>query len=109
MGRGGARANAGAKSKWNNSETTTIRVPAKLVDKILDYAKKLDSEEVLENGTNSKVINLSNISVRFNAGKPIIYLEEFLKSGYEILPERLSIQVEASIRKNLNTPSPKKV
>ena len=105
MGRGGARANAGAKSKWNNSETKTIRVPANLADKILDYAKKLDSEELLENGTNSKIVNLSNMSVRFYANKPIIYLEEFLKAGYEIVPKALSEAVKASMGKALDKKS----
>lgn len=99
MGRGGARLNAGAKSKWNNCETKTIRVPKNLADKILDYAQKLDREETIENETNSKIINLSNMSIRSHAEKPFIYLEEFLKVGYEIKPLPLSMRVRNSMNR----------
>lgn len=99
MGRGGARSNAGAKPKWNNGETKTIRVPKNLADKILEYARKLDNDEVIESGTSSKIINLSNMSIRSHGDKPFIYLEEFLKARYEIKPLPLSMRVRNSMNR----------
>ena len=109
MGRGGARLNAGAKPKWNNGETKTIRVPKNLADKILEYARKLDNNQVIEFGTSSKIINLSNMSIRFYDKKPFIYLEEFIKAEYEIRPKTLSVKTESSMDKNLSTKKSKGV
>lgn len=99
MGRGGARLNAGAKPKWNNGETKTIRVPKNLADKILDYARKLDADETIEFEINSKILNLSNMSIIIYNKKPSIYLEEFIKAGYEIKPLPLSETVRNSMKK----------
>lgn len=44
---GGARPGAGNpnfRPKWNAGETRTIRVPAALVDEVMDYARKLDEQ-----------------------------------------------------------------
>jgi hypothetical protein len=100
MARGGARLGAGAKSKWKNGDTKTIRVPKKLEHQILDYAKKLDNETILETETESKVINLSSISITFYKNKPIVYLEDLVKVGYEILPVALAKKVKALINKD---------
>lgn len=43
--RGGARPNAGRKSGWSTSDTTTIRIPRKLAKQLIEIAKQLDSHE----------------------------------------------------------------
>ncbi len=89
MPRGGARLNAGAKSKWKHGRTKTIRVPELLSDKILEYARSLDSVKVIETETESKILDLSGISIRVCNGKSAVYLEDLARAGFEILPERL--------------------
>ena len=53
MPRGGAREGAGRESAWNNGKTKTIRVPEALADRVLKYARQLDSE-----GDNMKTIQV---------------------------------------------------
>jgi len=89
MPRGGTRLNAGAKFKWKRGKTKVIRVPILLSDKILDYAKSLDSAQVIEIETESKTLDLSGISIRVCNGKSAVYLEDLARAGFEILPERL--------------------
>lgn len=48
MPRGGAREGTGPKPKWNNEETTVIRVPIVLKEQLLDIAHRLDRGEVVE-------------------------------------------------------------
>jgi hypothetical protein len=99
MVRGGVRLGSGAKSKWKNGKTTTIRVPKVLIPQILEYAEKLDSEGIIENETLSKILNLSGVSIRQHNGITSIYLEDLVKLGYEIQPESLSNLVKARIQK----------
>lgn len=99
MARGGLRLNAGAKAKWKHGKTKTIRVPEVLVPQILEYSKKLDLGQVIENDTISKTLNFSGISVRQHNGILAIYLEDLVKAGYEILPESLSNLAKARIQK----------
>lgn len=100
MARGGARLGAGAKPKWKNGDTKTIRVPKRLEQQILDYARKLDAEVLLENETQSITINLSKISIIVYKGRPIVYLEDLIKAGYLILPKTLADRVKALINKS---------
>jgi flagellar biosynthesis/type III secretory pathway protein FliH len=53
MPRGGAREGAGRESAWNNGKTKTIRVPEALADRVLKYARQLNSE-----GDNIKTIQV---------------------------------------------------
>jgi hypothetical protein len=119
MPRGGSRFGAGGQFKWNHGKTKTIRVPESLVDQVLEYAKKLDSnftEEqsallkleierepdsnlTIEHVTQSKTINLSGITIRACNGKSAIYLEDLANAGYEILPERLGKMFKAMLDK----------
>jgi hypothetical protein len=103
MPRGGARLGAGAKSKWKHGETKTIRVPKQLEQQVLEYARKLDGSAILETDTESKIINLSSISVTFYKNRPIIYLEDLVKAGYEILPSALAKKVKALNNKTSRT------
>lgn len=48
MGRGGARQGTGPKPKWNNEETTVIRVPVVLKEQLLEIARRLDGGETIE-------------------------------------------------------------
>lgn len=89
MTRGGARLGAGAKAKWKHGKTKTIRVPEVLAPQILEYSKKLDLGEVTEFETKSKVLDLSGVSIRACNGKSAVYLEDLVRAGFEILPERL--------------------
>jgi hypothetical protein len=104
MPRGGARLNAGAKTKWKHGKTKTIRVPELLIDQIFEYAKKLDSEGIIENVSKSKTVpgipatrllvinntlNLSNISIYCVKNRSFVFIEDLIKAGYEIKPSKL--------------------
>jgi hypothetical protein len=53
MPRGGHRDNAGRKSEWvSSSQTRPIRVPEWMADKVLDFARKLDNEEIIDSVQN---------------------------------------------------------
>ena len=50
MPRGGYRENAGRKSEWvSSSQTQPIRVPEWMAEKVLEFARKLDNGEVIDN------------------------------------------------------------
>lgn len=100
MARGGARPGAGSKPAWKTGKTKTIRVPIALADAVLAFAKELDERNsITESVTNSKVINLSGISIRQSNGIIAVCLEDLVKAGYEILPESLSNLVSARLQK----------
>lgn len=99
MPRGGSREGAGGRFKWNHGKTKTIRVPIELADKILEYAHKLDDGAIIEHETPSKTLNLSGVSIRVCNGKSAVYLEDLVKAGYEILPERLGKIFKAILSK----------
>ena len=119
MPRGGRRDGAGGQFKWKHGKTKTIRVPETLVDKILEYAKKLDEIDIiehetaskslslvpeikpLEHETQSKVLNLSGVSIRICNGKSSVYLEDIARAGYEILPEKLGKMFKAILGNGL--------
>lgn len=103
MARGGARVNAGAKSKWKHGKTKTIRVPESICPQILEYARKLDYGQSIEYETKSKVLDLSGVSIRPCNGKSAVYLEDLAKVGYELLPERLGKMFKVIVDKGLRT------
>jgi len=56
MARGGYRENAGRKSEWaSSSQTQPIRVPEWMAEKVLEYARKLDNGEIIDNVENQKL------------------------------------------------------
>ena len=103
MARGGVRSNAGAKGKWKHGKTKSIRVPEALAEQVLEYAHNLDENAIIEfvteskinssltfdSVTNSKTLNLSGISIRVCNGKSAVLLEDLVKVGYTLYPERL--------------------
>ena len=99
MPRGGRREGAGGRPKWKHGKTKTIRVPEVLADEILDYARKLDDGAIIEHETESKVLNLSGVSLRQHNGILSVYLEDLVKIGYELLPENLFQIVKARLEK----------
>ncbi len=121
MTRGGRRLGAGSKATWKHGKTRTIRVPEVLAEQILDIARKLDegllpmtnwdeglsplpaqkTEAIIERDTESKVIDLSGISIRACNGKSSVYLEDLAKAGYKILPERLGQMFKAILGNDL--------
>lgn len=102
MVRGGRREGAGGQSKWKHGKTKTIRVPESLAEQILEIAKRLDEGiNIIEHDTRSKVLDLSGISIRQQNGIIAVYLEDLVKAGYQILPERVSQLVDARIQKLL--------
>lgn len=86
MPRGGRREGAGGKPTWKNGKTKTIRVPIALAEEILRIAKQLDEKGVIERDTESKVIDLSEITVPEIRGKRFVFLSDLLRIGYEIYP-----------------------
>jgi hypothetical protein len=114
MPRGGVRSNSGAKGKWKHGKTKLIRVPEELADQILEYAHKLDENAKIESETESKadpslgldsvmeskVLDLSGISVATLKGRTFVFLDNLLKLGYMIKPEVLNDRVLTEIYKN---------
>jgi hypothetical protein len=111
MPRGGKRTGAGNKPKWIHGETTTIRVPVALVDRLIEVARELDqglssvetNEEkktaIIDYDTQSKVIDLSGVSVRQVNGILSVYLEDLARVGYRFKPDRLNDLVKARLLK----------
>lgn len=97
MPRGGRRIGAGGKPTWRYGKTKVIRVPEALAEKLLEIAKLLDADQPLvdvtsskdEPVTESKVIDLSGVSIRAFDRGPGVYLADLLRAGYEIRPERI--------------------
>jgi hypothetical protein len=62
MVRGGQRQGAGRKSTWESKtrfeDTVVVRVPRNIKDKILEIAHKLDSGEIIDLDTNSRIKEL---------------------------------------------------
>jgi hypothetical protein len=105
MARGGKREGSGSKSVWKNSKTKVVRVPDVLADKILEIARLLDSELSLEgvtlskddSVTQSKVIDLSGVTVRLFSNGSGVYLADLVKAGYILKPDNLAKIVERKI------------
>jgi hypothetical protein len=114
MARGGVRSNSGAKGKWKHGKTKSIRVPAALAEQILEYARNLDESAIIESETESKtnytpisdsvteskVLDLSGISLGKLKERTFVFLDNLLKSGYVLLPDTLNDRVLTEIYKN---------
>jgi hypothetical protein len=104
MTRGGAREGAGNQTTWKSGKTKVIRVPEVLADRVLEYARSLDENNdsldlAPEPVTQSKVVNLSGISIQIHNGKLVVYLEDLVKAGFEILPASLGAMFKAMLGK----------
>jgi hypothetical protein len=86
MPRGGKREGAGGKPTWKNGKTKTIRVPIVLAEEILKIARELDEKGTIERDTESKLIDLSEITVPEIRGKRFVFLSDLLRVGYELHP-----------------------
>jgi hypothetical protein len=89
MPRGGKRVGAGGKFKWNHGKTRVIRVPDSLANDILEFARRLDASDY-DCVTETKIIDLSGVSVFTKNGKSCIFLSDLLFLGYEIKPDKLT-------------------
>lgn len=99
MSRGGKREGAGGKPTWKNGKTKTIRVPMVLEKEILAIARELDQKGVIDRDTESKVLNLSGITVSQVRGKSFVFLQDLVGRGYEIKPDKLAEKVILEIYK----------
>jgi hypothetical protein len=105
MNKGGKREGAGGKSSWNNAKTKVIRVPEVLADRILEIARLLDSELPFQSVTlsknepvtDSKVIDLSGITVKAFPNGSGVYLADLVRAGYTLKPDVLAKLVEKRI------------
>lgn len=86
MPRGGRREGAGGKPTWRHGRTKPVRVPEALAEQILEIARILDEEG--DPGV-SKVIDLTGVALLQSKHGPVIRLEDLIRAGYEIKPERL--------------------
>lgn len=100
MARGGKRAGAGGKFKWNLGKTKVIRVPEAIADEVLALAEELDRNGYIDHVTPSKVIDLSGVSVSTINGKSCVLLKDLLFMGYEIKPDKLAEKVILEAYKN---------
>lgn len=98
MPRGGKREGAGGKPTWKNGKTKTIRVPIAIAEEVLKLAKELDEKGVIERDTESKVLDLSGITVPEIRGKRFVFLSDLLMSGYEIHPLKWAETARAELR-----------
>jgi hypothetical protein len=97
MPRGGKRPGAGGKPTWKHGKTKVIRVPIALADEILEYARKLDTGDITDSDTGSKVVDLSGITVPEIRGRKFVFLSDLLRAGYEIHPLRCAEIVRAEL------------
>lgn len=93
--RGGYRLGAGGKSSWSHGKTKVIRVPEALAEKLLEIARALDTGVSLTKVTESKMVDLSGISIRAFRDGLGVYLADLLVAGYEIRPEKLAQTAKA--------------
>lgn len=98
MSRGGKREGAGGKPTWKNGKTKTIRVPIVLAEEILKNARELDEKGVIERDTESKVLDLSGITVPEIRGRRFVFISDLLMSGYEIHPLKWAEAARAELR-----------
>jgi hypothetical protein len=98
MPRGGKRIGAGGKFKWNHGKTTVVRIPESIAEKVLDYARYIDSlpfsvtqssQSCYDAVTGSKVIDLSGLVIRSHMNQPAVLLSDLINAGYRITPDRL--------------------
>lgn len=112
MARGGYREKAGGISTWKHGKTKTIRVPILLVDQVLEIARALDngqklvplsqqSKDTSDADTESKVLNLSGVKLRADRDGIVVRLEDLVRAGYKIYPERLAMSLEPVLRVSL--------
>lgn len=99
MPRGGKRKGSGAKPKWNHGKTKQIRVPEILADQVLELTEMLDNGyklgriDNIDTGTDSKIINLSGLSIWRLGSNLCVLLGDLVNKGYQILPESLANKV----------------
>jgi hypothetical protein len=111
MPRGGKRPGSGNRFKWHHGKTVTIRVPIALVDRILEIAQGLDrglsfiekGEEpktaTIDCGTQSKVIDMSGVSITVISGQMGVKLSDLVRKGYKIEPKSLNDVVLTALTK----------
>ena len=116
MPKGGVRKNAGARSKWKQGKTKMIRVPEVLADKILQYAHDLDEGAIIdteaesknnynlvcesESKSESKILDLSKVSVGTLNSRTFVFLDNLIKSGFLLKPDILNDRVLTEIYKS---------
>lgn len=93
MPRGGKREGAGGKPTWKNGKTKTIRVPVVLAEEVLKIARELDEKGVIEDDTESKMIDLSGITIPEIRGKRFVFLQDLVRLGHQFKPESLTAKV----------------
>jgi|688.fasta_scaffold117829_4 hypothetical protein len=101
MPRGGKRVGAGGRFKWNHGKTIVVRIPESIAEKVLDYARRIDSLNSTPSSvtqsknvcydavTGSKAIDLSGIVIRSHVNQPAVLLADLINAGYKITPDRL--------------------
>lgn len=99
MSRGGKRKGSGSKPKWRSGKTKTVRVPESLAQEILQIAHKLDEGDIIDYDTESKIVNLSGVSIGEVQGRKIVFLDDLLRMGYEIKPLKLADIVRKQLLK----------
>jgi hypothetical protein len=92
MARGGYREKAGRKSEWvSSSQTRPIRVPDWMADQVLEFARKLDNGEAID--------NVQNQSSHGHEGKAVESIESVVQnwadraSGKESSPRWKNVSV----------------
>jgi hypothetical protein len=63
-GRDGHREGSGRPSLWNNKKTVAVRVPECFIEQVLEYARRLDIGEIIDNVQSQNVFNLEIVQIQ---------------------------------------------
>ena len=100
MPRGGYRPNAGGRSTWNLGKTTTIRVPVVLAEQLRQLARRIDNgleASSIDADTESKVLDLSGVSVFQLQNRPYVFVHDLIIAGYKVKPVKLANKAKAEL------------
>jgi hypothetical protein len=75
-GRGGYREGSGRPSPWNNKKTVAVRVPECFAQQVVEYARKLDTNDFIDTVHNQNTSSLDIVQIHkvleiLKAGLPI--------------------------------------
>jgi hypothetical protein len=73
-------------------------VPIAIAEEVLKLAKELDEKGVIEPDTESKMLDLSGITVPEIRGKRFVFLSDLVRLGYEIHPLKLAEVIRGELR-----------
>ena len=95
MSKGEQRQGSRSKPGWKHGKTKVIRVPEALADQIIEYARKLDEGQIVEDNVKQitpilKIVDLSGVKLSSVSGQMGVKLSDLIDKGYRLLPDHLN-------------------